>query len=77
MSFHVDRELVEFVPVDEPEYDEVIEEYEEEILVQEDVSEPPITDFADTVPAEGKPQCITPILLQFKLYLCIKFEGVE
>ena len=31
---HVDRELVEFVPIDEQEYDEVIEEYKEEILVQ-------------------------------------------
>ena len=34
-SFHVDHELVDFVPIGEPEYDEVIEEYEEEILVQE------------------------------------------
>jgi len=57
----------------EQEYDEVVKEYEEEILAQEDVQEPPVTDFADTVPAEGKPRCITPILLQFKLYLCIKF----
>ena len=30
---HVDRELVEFMPVDEQEYDEVIEEYEEKILM--------------------------------------------
>ena len=30
---HVDHELVDFVPVGEPEYDKVIEEYEEEILV--------------------------------------------
>ena len=30
---YVDHELVEFVPVDEPECDKVIEEYEEEILV--------------------------------------------
>ena len=30
---YVDHELVEFVPVDEQEYDEVIKEYEEEILV--------------------------------------------
>ena len=30
---HVDHELVEFMPVDELEYEEVIEEYEEEILV--------------------------------------------
>ena len=30
---HVDHELVEVVPIDEQEYDEVIEEYKEEILV--------------------------------------------
>ena len=33
---HVDHELVEFMPVNEQEYGEVIEEYEEEILVQEE-----------------------------------------
>ena len=32
---HVDHELVEFVPADEQDYEEVIEEYEAEILVQE------------------------------------------
>ena len=36
---HVDHELVEFVPADEQDYDKVIEEYEEEILVQEGVLE--------------------------------------
>ena len=30
---HVDHELVEFMPVDEQEYKEVIEEYKEEILM--------------------------------------------
>ena len=30
---HIDHVLVDFVLVDEQEYDEVIEEYEEEILV--------------------------------------------
>ena len=30
---HVDHELVDFMPVDESKYDEVIEEYEEEILL--------------------------------------------
>ena len=30
---HVDNELVEFVPADEQEFEEVIEEYEEEILM--------------------------------------------
>ena len=30
---HVDHELVEFMPVDEQDYEDVIEEYEEEILM--------------------------------------------
>ena len=30
---HVDHELVEFMPADEQDYEEVIEEYEEEIPV--------------------------------------------
>jgi hypothetical protein len=30
---HVAHELVEFVPTDEKDYEEVIEEYEEEILL--------------------------------------------
>ena len=37
---HVDHELVEFMPVDGHEYDEVIEEYKEEILMQEGALEP-------------------------------------
>ena len=32
---YVDNELVEFVPMDDQEYEEIIEEYEKEILVQE------------------------------------------
>ena len=60
-SFHVDHELVDFVPVGEPEYDEVIEEYEEEIFAQEEAQEPVGTDLADPAPTQGKPRCITPI----------------
>ena len=30
---HVDTELVEFMPAGEQDYEEIIEEYEEEILV--------------------------------------------
>ena len=30
---HVDNELVEFVTAGEPEYEEIIKEYEEEILI--------------------------------------------
>ena len=68
---HVDHEVVEFVPVDKQDYEEVIEEYEEEILIQEDVLEPPVTDFADTVPAEGKPRCITLILNNNYIYISV------
>ena len=48
--------------VGEQEYEEVIEEYEEKVLVQEGALEPPVTDFADTPPTQGKPRCITLIL---------------
>ena len=58
---HVGNELVEFVSAGEQEYEEVIEEYEEEILVQEGAPELPATDFFDTPPTQGKPRCITPI----------------
>ena len=60
---HVDHELVEFVSVDEQDYEEVIEEYEEEILMQEGALDPFGADFVDPLPAQGKPQCITPIFL--------------
>ena len=40
---YVENELVEIVTTDDHEYEEVIEEYEEEILVQEEVPEPPLT----------------------------------
>ena len=41
---HVENKLVEFVTTGDQEYEEVIEEYDEEILVQEEVLEPPLTD---------------------------------
>ena len=59
---NVDHELVEFMSVDEQEYDEVIEEYKEEILVQEGAPEPFRADLTDSSPAQGKPRCITSIL---------------
>ena len=30
---HVDNELVEFMPTDDQDYEEIIKEYEEEILI--------------------------------------------
>ena len=70
---HIDHELVGVVPVDEQEYDEVIEEYEEEILVQEGALEPTSADFADPSPTQGKPRCITPILIitEYIYVMCI------
>ena len=40
---HVENELAEIVTIRDHEFEEVIEEYEEEILMQE-VLEPPLTD---------------------------------
>ena len=72
---HVDNGLVEFMPAGEREYEEIIEEYEEEILVQEGAPEPSVADFIDTPPAQGKPRCITLIfewLLNIYIYMmCI------
>ena len=48
---HIDHELVDFMPVGEPEYDEVIKEYEEEILVLEGAPEPVGADLTDPSPA--------------------------
>ena len=58
---HIENELAKIVTTDDHEFKEIIEEYEE-ILVQEEILEPPPTDSADTVPAQGKPRCITSIL---------------
>ena len=59
---HIDNELVEFVCLDEHDYEEVIEEYEKEILMQEGAPEPFGADFVDPPPAQGKPRCTTLIL---------------
>ena len=59
---HVESALAVFVTAGGQEYEEVIEEYEEEILLQKGAPEPPATDFADTPSAQGKPRCITLIL---------------
>ena len=58
-SSHACRERVDgdrdHRPTGDHEFEEIIEEYEKEILVQEEVLEPPLTDWADTTPAQGKP----------------------
>ena len=50
---HIENDMVEFVTTEE-------QEYEEEVLMQEEFLEPPVTDTTDTALA-GKPRCITRI----------------
>ena len=57
---HVENELVEITTTSDHVFEEIIKEYEEEILMQEKIPEPPLTDSANIVPAQGKPRCITP-----------------
>ena len=59
----IENESAEIMTIGEHEFKEIVEEYEEEILVQEEVPEPPLTDSADTTPAQGKSRCITPYFL--------------
>jgi hypothetical protein len=65
---HIVNELAETVTVGNQEYEEIVEEYEEEILVPEEIPEPSLTDFTDTPPAQGKPRCIT-LILQIVIYI--------
>ena len=65
----IENELVEFIPAGEQEYEEVIKEYEEEVLVQEEAPQP-LTNSAETTPAQGKPRCITLILNDHWIYMC-------
>ena len=67
---HVENELAEVVTTGDHEFEEIIEEYEEEILVQEEVLEPPLTDIVDTAPTKGKPRCITFIFDNHYMYIC-------
>jgi hypothetical protein len=66
---HIENKLVEFMAAGEQEYDEVIEEYEEEVPVQEEFLEPPVTDVTDTAPAQGKPRCMTRIFYNHYIYV--------
>ena len=66
---HVENELAEIMTTGDHEFEEIVEEYEE-ILVQEEVPEPPLTDLADTAPAQGKPRCMTPYFWIIIVYIC-------
>lgn len=55
---HIGDVATDYFPDTAPEYEGVIEEYEEEVLV-DGVPEAPTDVFADPVQNQGKPQCIT------------------
>jgi len=77
---HVVNELAEVLTVGNQEYEEVIEEYEEEILVPQEFPEPHVTDFVEFAPDQGKPRCITLILinmLYIYIYICCAFKLQE
>jgi hypothetical protein len=67
---HIENESVEIMTTSEHEFEEIVEEYKEEILMQEEVLEPPLTDSVDTAPAQGKPRCIT-LILMITVYMCV------
>ena len=60
---HVENELAEIVTIEDHEFEEVI-------LVQDEVPKPPLTDLANTAPAQGKPRCITPYFWIITVYIC-------
>jgi hypothetical protein len=66
---HVENDLVKFMIVEDQEYEEIVEEYEEEIFVPEEFQEPPVTNTTDLAPAQGKPRCITHIF--YDHYICM------
>ena len=60
---HVENELAEIMATDDHEFEKIVEEYEEEILIQEEVLELPLTNSADTARAQDKPRCIILIFI--------------
>ena len=75
---HIENELAEIVTTGDHEAEEIIEEYEEEILVQEEVPEPPLTDSHHAWPRQAPvhnlyfsyPSCI------YVCVLCIYVVGI-
>ena len=66
---HIENESAEIVTTGDHEFEEIIEEYEEEILMQEEVLKPTLTDSAE--PAQGKPRFIMSIFHVHHIYICV------
>jgi hypothetical protein len=69
---HIDHEIVEYVATEEQDYEEIVEEYEEEIFMPEEFQEPPVSDTSDLAPTQGKPRCIN-LILQIIICICCAF----
>ena len=65
---HIGDVAIDFLPDMELEYEEAIEEYEEEVLV-DGVPETPVDFFVDPVQNQGKPWCITSIFQRTCYYV--------
>jgi hypothetical protein len=74
---HIENESAKIVTIGDHEFEEIVKEYEEEILMQEEVPESPLIDASDTASAQDKSQCITLSLLitVFIYLLCIYVVG--
>jgi hypothetical protein len=71
---HVENDLVEFGTTDDQEYEEIVEEYEEEVFVPKEFQEPPVTDATDLAPAQGKPRCITRIFYNHYIMCVVRLR---
>ena len=66
---HVENELDEIVTIRDHEFGEVIEEYEEQVLVQEEVLEPSLTNLADTLILDDHWIYICEVHLRYRIYI--------
>jgi hypothetical protein len=64
------HELAEVVTVGDQEYEEIVEEYEEEVPFPQEFPEPSATDRVEFAPDQGKPRCITLIFDKYAIYIC-------
>jgi hypothetical protein len=70
---HIENESAKIMTIGEHEFEEIVKEYEEEILMHEEVPKTLLTDTVDTTPVQGKLRCITLIFDNHHIYVCCAF----